>query len=57
MRVQKTLSSHVLLSSFLLRSNQTTLQAQTPIKFLTTQTDQSKRDILIDYVLKMFCLK
>ena len=28
MRVQKTLSSHVLLSSFLLRSNRTTLQAQ-----------------------------
>ena len=55
MRVQKTLSSHVLLSSFLLRSNRTTLQVpDRSIEFLTTQTDQSKRDILSDYVLKVF---
>ena len=43
MHVQKTLSSHVLLSSFLPRSNRTTLQHRS-IEFLTTQTDQSKGD-------------
>ena len=55
LRVQKTLSSHVLLSSILPRSNRTTLQHRS-IEFLTTQTDQSKGDILIDYVLRIFDL-
>ena len=45
-------SSDVLVSSFLLRSNRMTLQCKhRSIEFLTTQTDQSKSNIFIDYVL------
>ena len=51
--IHKTSSStcSVLLSSFLVSLNRITYTTDSS---LTTQTDQSKRDILIDYVLMLF---